>query len=126
MSLERDDIGAAGTDPRLVAMKQVAPPAGEARDDFAIFSGLAERLGAGPAFTEGRSPLEWLAHLYETTRVALAERGVNAPSFEEFWERGELELPSEPDDGADLRSFRAAPETSPLPPPSGRHEILSA
>src|SRR3546814_4652220 len=31
LSLERDDIGAAGTDPRLVAMTQVAQPAGEAR-----------------------------------------------------------------------------------------------
>src|SRR3546814_6782629 len=70
-------------------------------------------------------PLEWLAHLYETTRVARAERGVNAPSFEEFWERGELELPSEPDDGGVLRSFRADPENSPLPTPSGRIEIFS-
>src|SRR3546814_16895402 len=75
--------------------------------------------------SEGRSPLEWLAHLYETTRVALAERGVNAPSFEEFWERGELELPSEPDDGGVLRSFRADPEYSPLPTPSGRIELFS-
>src|SRR3546814_14133715 len=60
MSLERDDIGAAGTDPRLVAMKQVAPPAGEARDDFAIFSGLAARRGAGRS-EERRVGKEWVS-----------------------------------------------------------------
>jgi hypothetical protein len=32
----------------------------EARDDYAIFSGLAERLGFGPDFTEGLSPSQWL------------------------------------------------------------------
>ena len=55
MTLERDDIGASGDDPLLVAMHPVAAPFGEARDDYAIFAGLAERLGVGEAFTEGRS-----------------------------------------------------------------------
>ncbi|MEQ9335377.1 molybdopterin guanine dinucleotide-containing S/N-oxide reductase [Thalassobaculum sp.] len=125
MTLERDDIGAAGTDPRLVAMRRVAPPVGEARDDHAIFADLAERLQAGAAFTEGRTVMEWLAYLYEPTRRALAEAGAEAPSFEEFWERGELALPQEPDDGGILRSFRTDPEASPLTTPSGRIEIFS-
>src|SRR3546814_18592695 len=109
MSLERDDIGAAGTDPRLVAMKQVAPPAGEARDDFAIFSGLAERPGPGPAFPAGRRPLDWLAHPYEPTRVALALPGLYAPTLQGFWERGELELPSAPDLSSGLRPLSPDP-----------------
>ncbi|WP_424627810.1 molybdopterin guanine dinucleotide-containing S/N-oxide reductase [Bradyrhizobium sp. SYSU BS000235] len=125
MTLERDDIGAAATDPRLIAMRQVAPPIGEARDDFAIFSELAARLGAERPFTEGRTAREWLAHLYEPTRQALAARGWEAPDFEEFWKRGELALPSEDDDGGILRSFRADPDKSALPTPSGRIEIYS-
>ena len=40
MTLERDDIGAAGTDPRLVAMRRAVEPVGEARDYFDIFAGL--------------------------------------------------------------------------------------
>lgn len=126
MTLERDDIGAAGTDPRLVAMRRVAPPVGEARDDYAIFSDLAERLQAGAAFTEGRTAMQWLAHLYEPTRRALMEQGLDAPAFEEFWERGKLALPQEPDDGGMLRSFRTDPAKHPLPTPSGRIEIFSA
>ena len=125
MTLEREDIAAAATDPRLIAMRQLAPPVGEARDDYAIFSALAARLGAEEAFTEGRSARQWLAHLFEQTRQALADKGHPAPDFEAFWEAGEIPLPSAPDDGGPLRAFRADPDASPLPTPSGRIEIYS-
>ncbi len=54
MTLEREDIGANSNDPLLVPMHPIAPPYGEARDDYAIFADLAERLDAREAFTEGR------------------------------------------------------------------------
>jgi len=101
------------------------PPYGEARDDHAVFAGLAERLGFGDAFTEGRSPRQWLEHLYETPRRALAERGINAPDFAQFWEDGELALPTEQADGGPVRAFRRDPAGAPLPTPSGRIEITS-
>jgi biotin/methionine sulfoxide reductase len=126
MTLERDDIGAAATDPRLIAMRQIAPPVGQARDDFAIMADLAARLGAGQAFTEGRTSREWLAHLYEPTRRALEAQGWDAPSFQEFWDRGELMLPSAADDGGMLRSFRDDPANNALPTPSGKIEIYSS
>jgi biotin/methionine sulfoxide reductase len=125
MTLERDDIGAAATDPRLVAMRKLAPPIGEARDDFDIFVELSRRLGCEQAFTEGRDSKQWLVHLYETTRRALAEKGWDAPDFDEFWRRGELALPSEPDDGGFLRAFRDDPDRHPLPTPSGKVEVFS-
>ncbi|HLY46303.1 MAG TPA: molybdopterin-dependent oxidoreductase [Stellaceae bacterium] len=126
ITLEREDIGAAAGDPLLVAMHRAVAPYGEAQDDHAIFAGLAERLGVGPAFTEGRSPRQWLAQLYEPTRQALAERGVNAPDFAQFWEDGELVLPTLAADGGIVRAFRRDPEGAPLPTPSGRIEIASA
>ncbi|MBO4221054.1 molybdopterin guanine dinucleotide-containing S/N-oxide reductase [Bradyrhizobium neotropicale] len=125
MTLERDDIGAAATDPRLIAMRKVAPAIGQARDDFAILCELAERLGAAKVFAEGRDAAQWMRHLYEPTRRALAERGWEAPDFDEFWDRGELALPSEPDDGGILRRFRTTPKESPLPTPSGKIEMFS-
>lgn len=125
MTLEREDIGAAATDPRLIAMRRLAPPAGMARDDYEIFADLSRLMGTEDAFTEGRSARGWMAHLYEPTRKALAERGWDAPDFEEFWQRGELDLPSAPDDGGLLRSFRGDPEAAPLPTPSGRIELFS-
>src|ERR1700746_2604714 len=45
ITLEREDIGAAAGDPLLVAMHRAVTPYGEARDDYDIFIGLAERLG---------------------------------------------------------------------------------
>jgi biotin/methionine sulfoxide reductase len=125
MTLEREDIGASSNDPLLVPMHPVAPPYGEARDDYAIFTDLAERMGAREAFTEGRSVREWLEHLYEPTRQALAAMGHPAPSFAGFWESDGLVLPQQPDDGGKLRAFRDDPKNNPLKTPSGRLEIYS-
>ncbi|MGH6859539.1 MAG: molybdopterin-dependent oxidoreductase, partial [Phyllobacterium sp.] len=125
MSLEREDIGAAATDPRLIAMRKLAPAAGQARDDYDIFSELSRHMGTHDVFTEGRDAHAWMAHLYEPTRRALIDHGWDAPDFETFWERGEVGLPSAPDDGGLLRSFRNHPKTMPLPTPSGKIELFS-
>jgi biotin/methionine sulfoxide reductase len=126
MTLEREDIGANSHDPLLVPMHAVAKPYGEARDDYAIFADLAERLGARQAFTEGRTVRQWLEHLYEPTRAALAKQDLPAPSFDEFWARDNLTLPQHPDDGGQLARFRDDPAANPLPTPSGKVEIFCA
>jgi biotin/methionine sulfoxide reductase len=126
VTLEREDIGAGGTDPLVIAMRRAADPFGEARDDYAIFSGLAARLGFTDGFTEGRTAREWLEHLWLRTQKALAGKGFPAPDFDEFWAAGEWRLPSGPDDGGMLASFRADPGGRPLHTPSGRIEIGSA
>jgi len=125
MTLERNDIGATQVDPLMVAMKQAAEPYGEARDDYAIFSALAERAGHGEAFTEGRTPEQWLRHLYRTTQEALAAQGLDARTSTRFWERGELLLPQLAHDGGPLRAFRNDPDANPLSTPSGKVEIFS-
>jgi biotin/methionine sulfoxide reductase len=126
ITLEREDLGAAAGDPLLVAMHRVVPPYREARDDYDIFTGLAARLGFGAEFSEGRSARQWLQYLYKATRHQLRARGVDAPDFEEFWEAGELLLPTLPWDGGIVRAFRRDPEAAPLPTPSGKIEIASA
>ncbi|MGY4326472.1 molybdopterin guanine dinucleotide-containing S/N-oxide reductase-like protein [Bradyrhizobium sp. LB7.2] len=50
---------------------------------------------------------------------------MQAPSFEEFWQRGSLVVPQQPDDGGRLRRFRDDPVNHALPTPSGRIEIFS-
>jgi len=126
ITLEREDIGAAAGDPLIVAMHRVVEPYEEARDEYDIFTALAERLGFAKAFTEGRTARQWLEQIYEPTRRALAEGGVNAPDFVQFWEDGELVLPVRPEDGGIIRDFRRNPEAAPLPTPSGKIEIASA
>src|SRR5262249_28410110 len=120
-----EDIGAAAGDPLLVAMHRAVPRYGQARDDYEIFTALAERLGFAREFTEGRSPRQWLPHIYQPTRPVLHDRGYDAPDFEQFWAEGELLLPTLPWNGGPLRDFRRDPEAAPLPTPSGRIEIVS-
>jgi biotin/methionine sulfoxide reductase len=122
LPLERDDIGGAPPDDYLIAMRQVVPPYGEARSDYEIFSGLAQRLGVHEEYTEGRSADEWIRWLYERVR----QRDPAAPPFEVFWERGVHRQPPSPEAEKVLfADFRADPVANPLPTPSGRIELWS-
>jgi biotin/methionine sulfoxide reductase len=127
ISLERNDIAGSSEDPYVIAMQRALPPFGQARDDYAIFAGLAERLGLGERFTEGRSADDWLRWLYDGLAKLLTSVGASAPTFEQFWAAGELKLPTPSDADATgwLRRFREDPAANPLPTPSGKVEIFS-
>lgn len=45
MTIERDDFGAGENDPLFVPMPALTRPHGQARDDYAIFAELSEKLG---------------------------------------------------------------------------------
>ena len=119
-TLEREDLGGGRRDTHLIAMHLAAEPHAEARDDHAILAGLARRLGFGEDFTEGRTPREWLVHLYEQWRPA-----AGAPPFEEFWAAGGFELPAGPAHFTLFEEFRKDPRSAPLRTPSGRIELHS-
>ncbi|TAN34952.1 molybdopterin guanine dinucleotide-containing S/N-oxide reductase [bacterium] len=125
-TLERNDLGASGRDRYLIAMKRAVDPLGDARSDFDIFSALAVRLGIETAFTEGRDEMAWIKHIYEKTRERAAESDIALPAFERFWADGHVrvEIPETP--YVLYADFRADPDRSPLPTPSGRIEIYSA
>ena len=121
-TLEREDFGSGRRDTHLIAMHQATDPIGEARDDYAIFAALAARLGFAEEFTEGRTPREWLVHLYEEWRLRLDD---DLPPFDEFWQAGELELPRGPQHFTLFEQFRADPAAAPLRTPSGKIELYS-
>jgi biotin/methionine sulfoxide reductase len=123
-ALEREDIGGAPTDDFLFWMPQVIEPVGESRDDYAIFSELASRLGHAPEFTEGRTAAEWVHHMYGQF---LAENP-GYPSLEELIDLGFVQhVETEPGQGNKVlfESFRADPDAHPLATPSGRIEVFS-
>lgn len=124
-TLERDDIGFATREPLMVAMKAVMPPVGQARDDYAIFASLAQRLGAEAEFTEGRNVEQWLRHLYADSAERARPLGVDLPLFDDFWGAGEFRVPAAPQPVVMLEAFRADPVAHPLKTPSGRIEIAS-
>jgi biotin/methionine sulfoxide reductase len=125
-SLERDDIGSGRRDSHLIAMHRAVEPVGEARSDHDILAALAGALGFGQAFTEGRSPSQWLEHLYGEWRATMLAAGHQVPGFAEFWAAGECRLPGGPEHFTLFEEFRADPAGSPLRTPSGRIEITSA
>ncbi|MGH6945026.1 MAG: molybdopterin-dependent oxidoreductase, partial [Geminicoccaceae bacterium] len=112
--LERNDIAATTLDPFIVAMHQAIPPVGAAQSDHDIFKGLARRLGFEDAFSEGRSEMEWLRHLYDRSRQEAARQGLELPPFEAFWEQGVLELPAPARPRILLAEFRDNPDAHPL------------
>ena len=123
--IERNDLGAARTDNSVVAMHQAVKPHGEARNDFDIFSALAQKLGFAEKFTEGRDEMEWLRHLYELSRQRASQNSVELPDFDNFWELGRVVVNAPATPHILLSEFRADPSTHKLATPSGRIEIFS-
>ncbi|MGO4832289.1 molybdopterin-dependent oxidoreductase, partial [Rhizobiaceae sp. 2RAB30] len=62
--MERNDIACSSRDNAIIPSRKILEPFGEARNDFDIFAGIADRLGFGAAFTEGRDEEGWLRHMY--------------------------------------------------------------
>jgi len=124
---EREDIGRSPLDDYLFHMPALIPPVGQARDDYTIFAGLAERLGVGAAFTEGRDAAQWIDHLYQGLREGGQAAGVDVPTLAELRARNwvKLDLVTDEQPKPILRRFRADPIGAPLKTPSGRIEIFS-
>jgi biotin/methionine sulfoxide reductase len=125
-SLERDDIGFATREGFYIAMKRAMAPHAEARDDHEIFAGLADRLGAGAAFTEGLSPQQWLVRMYRENAERVERLGITLPPFDELWNRGLVDLSPHDQPHIMHEHFRRDPGGHPLKTPSGKIEIFSA
>ncbi|WP_122613838.1 molybdopterin guanine dinucleotide-containing S/N-oxide reductase [Pseudomonas viridiflava] len=124
-ALERNDIGSSASDRFMIAMQQAIEPVGESRDDYAIFSGVAERMGLAETFTEGRDAQTWLRFIYDDSRQRAESFGIALPAFDQFWRDGLLEIDFPEADNVLLKAFRDDPDAHPLPTPSGRIEIFS-
>lgn len=123
-ALERDDIAASSRDRFIAASHRVAEPAGAARNDFAVFAGLAERMGAKDAFTGGLDEEGWLRQLYALARQRAAELNHDLPDFETFWRNGFVTVP-EPDEQVPLLAELGGSDGARLKTPSGKIEIFS-
>ncbi|MGW5382867.1 molybdopterin-dependent oxidoreductase [Nocardia sp. NPDC003963] len=123
---EREDFAASRTDHWLSPMPPALPPYAQARDDYAVFAALADRLGFGARFTEGRTAREWVEHLWQVTAENAAAAGTALPGYTEFRSGQPIDLrPSLPESRHVLERFRDDPDRHPLATPSGRIEIFS-
>ncbi|MCW8926158.1 MAG: molybdopterin-dependent oxidoreductase, partial [Xanthomonadales bacterium] len=125
-ALERNDIGGSSYDHWFSPMKKAVEPFARSRSDFESLAGIARELGFEEQFTENRGEMQWVKHLYETTRSNAEKRDISMPSFDEFWAGGQFTIePKVPDTRFPLEKFRDDPEKYPLKTPSGKIEIFS-
>jgi biotin/methionine sulfoxide reductase len=124
-TMERNDIGVSFSDGYYFAMQQAIEPVGEARNEYDIYTALAERFGCKDQFTAGRMEMDWLRQLYDLARQQAAKEHLDMPEFAAFWEAGYVEFPPPDDPPVLLAAFRNDPATNPLKTPSGRIEIFA-
>jgi anaerobic dimethyl sulfoxide reductase subunit A len=119
-SLERADIGVPWSGERYIVFgdKAVEPPF-ECRHDYWWLSRVAERLGVGPAFTEGKTGEQWLEQLVREAR----EADPGFPAYEELRERGVYR--QDPEEYVAFEKEIRDPAAHPFPTPSGKVEIFS-
>lgn len=106
----------------ILQPKLVEPP-GECKSDYRICAELAERLGFGDAYTEGRDEkawVEWCLGRFRETRFP------NLPTLDTFIEQN-LGVYSKPvtQPAVAFADFRRDPQHYPLNTPSGKIEIFS-
>ncbi len=106
----------------ILQPKLVEPP-GECKSDYRICAELADRLGIGEAFTEGRDEKAWVAFCLDEFR---RQRFPELPTLDEFIAQdiGAWTRPAAEPQIA-FADFRRDPEHHPLDTPSGKIEIFS-
>ena len=124
-SLERQDIAMTPRDPYVVSMSQLTEPYGQSRDDYAIFSGLARKMGVENTFTEGRDSEEWQRWIYEQTKQRAADAEIEIPDYPAFRKAGWFKIDDPTEPIVMLSAFRSNPVTNSLATPSGKIEIFS-
>ncbi len=127
-SYERNDIESVGdyANIAMVAMKKVVDPVFESRNDFDIFTEIAERLGKKQEFTEGKDEMGWIRGFYDDAVRQATAKGMEMPSFDAFWADGILEFPvTRGNSFVRYGTFREDPLLNPLGTPSGLIEIYS-
>lgn len=99
---------------------QVVKPLYESRFEYDWLAQVAQRLGLGEAFTQGRTTGQWLSALYEELRKEETE----LPEFGQFKKAGIYRYQNNPPVIAFEKECKD-PNTYPFQTPSGKIEIFS-
>jgi anaerobic dimethyl sulfoxide reductase subunit A len=119
-SVERFDIGFpwSGQNYIVFGNKAVDPP-GECRHEYWWLSRVAERLGVGNGFTEGKSEVDWLRQIVDDAR----KQDPKIPSYGELSRTGCYRRG--PDEYVAFENEIRDPQNHPFKTPSGKIEIFS-
>ena len=125
--LERNDMSGGSNDHYITPNKKIIEPFALAKNDYEIYSGIAEKLGIAAQFTEGKTADEWVRHLYNTTRANAQEKSINLPAFDDFIKGDSIDLSPQLEDQQYLiEKFIEDPNLYPVTlTESGKFEIFS-
>ncbi len=124
-TLERDDIMMTPRDPYVISMSKLVDPYGKAKNDYAIFKGIAAVMGVEEKFTEGRSEEEWQKWIYTQTYERALAAEIEMPNYEKFLEERWFKIKDPIEPTLMLKDFIKDPIKNPLSTPSGKIEIYS-
>ena len=130
-TFERNDMemGGGASGKYLFPMHKVVDPQFEAKNDLDIYQGIADKLGFGDSYLDGKDEEAWLRDLYSKAEKQSEAKGLNMPDFDTFWgdKTGYVEFPTTDDakQWARHQDFREDPLLEPLGTPSGLIEIYS-
>ncbi|MBN2550631.1 MAG: molybdopterin-dependent oxidoreductase [Anaerolineales bacterium] len=107
----------------VILMPKLVEPPGECKSDYRICAELAERLGIGAEYTQGRDERAWVGWIIERYRET---RFPDIPSLEEL-EASNVGVYANPvtQPAIAFADFRRDPQAYPLDTPSGKIEIFS-
>jgi len=97
-------------------------PIGESKSDYEIVLAVAEKLGMGKKFSEGKTTWDLIKDVYDTMEIS------SMITWEEFKEKKCFIYPTAKDwedDPPGFRKFYEDPEHNPLKTPSGKLEFYS-
>ena len=113
-------IGAGGDDAYMLAGQPCTSRKFERKTAYEAAALIAERLGVGEEFTEGKTEEDWVKSAYEQSR----EADPSLPTYDEVMEMGCYIRKSDKPLIA-LEAFRNDPVANPVGTPSGKIEIYS-
>jgi anaerobic dimethyl sulfoxide reductase subunit A len=102
---------------------KLVEPLPDTKSDYRICSEIAQRLGVGEEYTQGRDERQWVGNILDIYRE---RRFPEIPGIDEFEQSniGAYRMPvTEP--AVAFKEFREDPEKNPLATPSGKIEIFS-
>jgi anaerobic dimethyl sulfoxide reductase subunit A len=107
----------------IILLPKLVEPPGECKSDYEICAALADRLGVGEAYREGRDERGWVEWCLERQRE---RRFPDAPDLEQLVSSNKgvvVRQANEP--VVAFADFRRDPEAHPLNTPSGKIELFS-
>ncbi len=119
-SLERNDIGFPWSGEKYVVFgNKVAEPPGECRNEYWWLAGVAQKMGVGKEFTEGKTREDWLQQIMAEARKTTPE----LPSYREMQREGVYRDLPQPYVAFEREIHD--PAGHPFKTPSGKIEIFS-